>query len=160
MESADGHISSVSRYFHLFFPVFMCMLPMDPPVPVPPRGSQRALPAAVWSAPYHSTRKSCLPLRQGKSCPSQFPKCKSEDAVPWRRHGLGPEWALPAAHFSTKMFKNTRFSKGKSPITGRRFFTCFISYSAGSCAKVQAQSQGYCKLHDMNTRIHQKCKTT
>ena len=101
------HTSSNSRYFGTFFQLLICVSPVDRAVP--PRGSQRALPAAVESAPCRSTRKSSLQLKQGKFCLSQFPKCKSEDAGPWRRHGLEREWALPAAHYSTKMLIFTGF---------------------------------------------------
>ena len=41
-------------------------------------------------------------------------KCKSEDAVPRRGHGLEQEWARPVARFGTEMFIFTRFLKGIS----------------------------------------------
>ena len=35
-------------------------------------------------------------------------KCKSEDAGPWRGHGLEREWARPATRFGTEMYIFTR----------------------------------------------------
>ena len=36
-------------------------------------------------------------------------KCKSEDAGPWRGHGLEREWARSVARFYSEMFISTRF---------------------------------------------------
>ena len=47
-------------------------------------------------------------------------KCKSEDAAPWRGHGLEQEGARPAAHFGAEMFIFTRFLKGLSRPAGSR----------------------------------------
>ena len=46
-------------------------------------------------------------MRRALNC-----KCKSEDAGPWRGHGLEREWARPATRFGTEMFIFTRFLKG------------------------------------------------
>ena len=52
-------------------------------------------------------------------------KCKSEDAGPWRGHGLEREGARPLAPFCSEMFIFTRFLKGLATTTGRCYFACF-----------------------------------
>ena len=84
---------------------------------------------------------------------SEFDKCKSEDAGPWRSPGLGREWARRLAPFSMEMLIFHWFLKEKATTAGSSRFALFISFSGDPGAKVHADKPEYRESADMPAHI-------